>query len=82
MENNNVKSAPILSLRQWVVSIIISFIPFIGIIMLFVWAFSDSNINENKKNWAKALLVIQLIGIILIVLLYVFVIASALALRS
>ena len=82
MENNKVNSAPVLSLKQWVVSIIISCIPVIGIIMLFVWAFSDSDINVNKKNWAKALLVIQLIGIILIALLYIFVIASALALRS
>lgn len=82
MGNNNVQTAPVLGLKQWVISIIISCIPVIGLIMLFIWAFSDSGINENKKNWAKALLVIQLISIILIVLLYIFVIASALALRS
>lgn len=82
MGNYNVQTAPVLGLKQWVISIIISCIPVIGLIMLFIWAFSDSGINENKKNWAKALLVIQLISIILIVLLYIFVIASALALRS
>lgn len=82
MENNNEKTAPVISMKDWVLSIIISSIPLIGLIMLFVWAFSGSTINENKKNWAKAMLIIQLIGIVLVVLLYVFVIASAFALRN
>jgi len=81
MENNE-QQAPVMSLKEWVIAIIISSVPLVGLVMLFVWAFSGSGINENKKNWAKALLVIQLVCIILVVLLYVFVIASALALRN
>lgn len=69
-----------MSLKEWIITIIISYIPVIGLIMLFVWAFSSSNVNENKKNWAKALLVIQLVGIALVILIYVFLIGSALAL--
>lgn len=81
MENSEHR-APVMSLKEWVIAIIVSSIPLIGLVMLFVWAFSGSGINENKRNWAKALLVIQLICIVLVVLLYIFVIASALALRS
>lgn len=80
MENNNEKLTSVMSLKEWIITIIISYIPVIGLIMLFVWAFSSSNVNENKKNWAKALLVIQLVGIALVILIYVFLIGSALAL--
>jgi hypothetical protein len=81
MEFDNEKSASVMKMGEWVLSIIISCIPLVGIIMLFVWAFSG-DVNANKKNWAKAMLVIQLIGIVLIVLLYIFVLASAFALRN
>jgi len=80
MENYNEKLTPVMSLKDWIITIIISYIPIVGLIMLFVWAFSSTGINENKKNWAKALLVIQLVGMALIVLIYVFIIGSVLAL--
>jgi Kef-type K+ transport system membrane component KefB len=71
MENNSVKSAPVMSLKEWIITNIITYIPFVGLVMLFVWAFSHSSVNENKKNWAKALLFIQFIIIILVILFYV-----------
>lgn len=73
MENNSTKSAPVMRIREWIIANIISYIPVVGLIMLFIWAFGSSAVNENKKNWAKALLVIQLIVIILVVLLYALV---------
>lgn len=41
---------------EWLVTLLISFIPLVGLIMLFVWAFG-SNTNESKANWAKAVLI-------------------------
>ncbi len=41
---------------EWVVTFLIASIPFVGFIMLFVWAFG-SGTNESKANWAKATLV-------------------------
>lgn len=79
METNYEKTARVMSLKDWIITIIISYIPLVGLIMLFVWAFS-SGTNENKKNWAKALLLVQIVGTILVILLYVFVLASAFAL--
>jgi hypothetical protein len=44
MENQN---APVMSVKDWAITIFITSIPFVGIIMLFVWAFSSGN-NPNK----------------------------------
>jgi membrane protein DedA with SNARE-associated domain len=71
MENSSVKSAPVMSLKEWIIANIITYIPFVGLVILFVWVFSHSSVNENKKNWAKSLLLIQLIIITLVILFYV-----------
>jgi predicted nucleic acid-binding Zn ribbon protein len=45
-------------------------IPLVGIIMLFVWAFG-SNVNVNKKNWSRAMLIIAGIGLVLYIIIAV-----------
>lgn len=61
-----------MSMKDWFITLLISYIPLVGLIMLFVWAF-DSSTNESKKNWAKASLLWMLIGIgIAILFLVVF----------
>ncbi len=65
-------NASTMSTKDWFITLLISYIPLVGLIMLFVWAF-DSSTNENKKNWAKASLLWMLIGIgIAILFLIVF----------
>jgi succinate dehydrogenase/fumarate reductase cytochrome b subunit len=41
---------------EWVLTFLITSIPVIGFIMLFVWAFG-SGTNESKANFAKAALI-------------------------
>ena len=41
---------------EWVLTFLITAIPLVGFIMLFVWAFG-SGTNESKTNWAKAALI-------------------------
>ena len=41
---------------EWILTFLITSIPIVGFIMLFVWAFG-SNTNESKSNWAKAVLI-------------------------
>lgn len=53
-----------ISTSDWMITVFIVSLPLIGIIMLFVWAFSD-NVPETKANWAKAMLLWILIFIIL-----------------
>ena len=48
--------AQVLTLKDWMITILITAIPLVGFIMLFVWAFG-SNENPNKSNWAKASLI-------------------------
>lgn len=63
----NMENAPVMSVKDWVITILITIIPGVGIIMLFVWAFGSGE-NPNKSNWAKAQLVWFVIGIVLTVL--------------
>lgn len=52
------------SVTDWLISIFVASIPLVGIIMLFVWAFSNE-VPETKANWAKAMLLLALIFIML-----------------
>ncbi|MDY0342072.1 MAG: hypothetical protein RBR28_00770 [Lentimicrobium sp.] len=70
MENFEVTPVPKISIGDWMITLLISAIPIVNIIMLFVWAFG-SNTNPNKSNWAKAALIWLLIGIVLWVVLIV-----------
>lgn len=56
-----------LSIGTYILMIIISAIPIVGFIVLIVWSF-DSTVNKNKSNYAKAVLILKIIGFILLVL--------------
>lgn len=56
-------TAPVMSVKDWIIASIIVAIPVVGFIMLFVWAFGDGT-NPNKANWAKASLLFLLIAMI------------------
>jgi hypothetical protein len=60
MEN---RTAPVISLGEWIITFIVLAIPLVGLIMLFVWGFSSST-NPNKQNFCRAALVFYLIGIV------------------
>ncbi len=55
---------------DWFLTILISAIPLVGLIMLFVWGFG-SGTNPNKANWAKATLLWYLVGIVLAIIIIV-----------
>lgn len=52
----NVQPHSIVTLGDWLITLLIAAIPLVGFIMLFVGAFG-SNTNINKANWAKATLI-------------------------
>lgn len=62
-------SAPTMSTKDWVITLLISYIPIVGFIMLFVWAFG-SNENPNKANWAKATLIWFAIAMVFVFLFW------------
>jgi heme/copper-type cytochrome/quinol oxidase subunit 2 len=70
------------TLGDWMITLLLSFLPIVNIVMLFVWSFG-SNTNPSKANWAKATLIWMLIGIVLaIVLLLIIGTAFFSAVRS
>ncbi|HEX2866935.1 MAG TPA: hypothetical protein VHO03_07820 [Ignavibacteriales bacterium] len=60
---SSVSNYPI-STSDWFLTILITAIPVVGIVMLFVWAFGNGT-NPNKANWAKASLLWVLIGTVI-----------------
>ncbi len=53
-----------MSVKDWLITLIITAIPIVGLIMLFVWGFGSSA-PATKANWAKAVLIFYLIMIVL-----------------
>ncbi len=56
-----------LSVGQYLGMMLLTSLPLVGFILLLIWAFS-SDTNANKKNYARAVLIIALIGIVLSIL--------------
>lgn len=70
---------PEMTVGSWVLTIFLSGLGIIGIILLFVWGFSDST-PIAKKNYARAMLIWQLIAVVLIIVFYGAMFACAAAL--
>ena len=64
-----------LSIKDWVFTLLISAIPIVGFVMLFVWAYND-NPHPVRSKWAKATLIVFLIGLGLWFLIMLLVISS------
>jgi succinate dehydrogenase/fumarate reductase cytochrome b subunit len=54
----------VISVKDWMITILLLVIPIVNIVMLFVWAFGGG-VNSSKANYAKASLIWALIGIVL-----------------
>ena len=50
----------VMKVTDWLLTLFISWLPLVGFIMLFVWAFGSDD-NLSRKNWARAQLIISLI---------------------
>ncbi|MCD7930037.1 MAG: hypothetical protein LUH15_00925 [Tannerellaceae bacterium] len=72
MENSNQPSfldQKITSVGEWIVTFILMGIPVVGFIMLCVWAFGN-NTSPAKANFAKAALIMMVIGFVLVILFW------------
>ena len=66
-----------MSVGAWLITLLITSIPILNIIMLFIWAFSGN--KDERENYSKAALLWMLICIILTVCLVGCVGCAALA---
>lgn len=70
MENQEIEKIQPVSVGDWLITLLITVIPLVNIIMLFVWAFGGGN-NPSKSNWAKAILIWIAISIVLAIIVIV-----------
>ncbi|MGB8453074.1 MAG: zinc ribbon domain-containing protein [Anaerocolumna sp.] len=73
VEVNNEENEKPISFGNWLGTMLLPFIPIIGIfiyiVMMFVWAFG-SDTTKSKKNWARASLIISVVAIILFIFMF------------
>ncbi len=69
VEINNEENEKEISFGNWLGTMMIPFIPIVGIfiylVMMFVWAFGNET-PKSKRNWARASLIVSAVGIILL----------------
>jgi hypothetical protein len=63
-----------MSISDWLITYLIMIVPIVNIVMLFIWGFG-SNTNLSKASWAKAVLLLFCITMVI----YVLIIALAFA---
>ena len=77
IEQNQIghQQAPIVSVKEWLITNLILMIPLVNIVMMLVWAFS-SNTNPNKANYFKAALILFAIVMAIYLVLAVVIFGS------
>lgn len=58
-----------MSTGSWIGTMLLSCIPVVNLICLIIWAFGNNPDKADRKNWAKAQIVIAVIAIVLVVIL-------------
>ena len=61
----------VMSMGDWLITLLALLIPCAGIILYFVWAFGK-NENENRKNYCRAYLIYWGITTVLGIILFIF----------
>lgn len=69
------QQAPVVSVKEWLITNLIMMIPLVNIVMMLVWAFS-SNTNPNKANYFKAALILFAIVMAIYLVLAVVIFGS------
>lgn len=67
-KNAEKEPIPPVSIADWLITLLILFIPAINVLMLIVWSFRKST-HRSKANFSKALLLLLVIFIFLLVLI-------------
>ena len=69
------QQAPVVSVKEWLITNLIMMIPLVNIVMMLVWAFG-SNTNPNKANYFKATLILFAIVMVIYLVLAVVIFGS------
>ena len=74
MYNVEENLVPHITTKDWVVTLLLTCVPFVGFILLIMWAFG-SNTQSPKRTFARGYLIVQAILITIVVLVYVIIFA-------
>lgn len=74
-QNQNQQVSPVITVKEWMLTMLILIIPIVNIIMMFVWAFGEG--NPTKKNYFKASLIWGAIVLVIYAIIAVILIAAA-----
>ena len=63
---NDIKNqqAEVVSVQEWVIALVVMFIPIVNVVMMLVWAFG-SNTNPSTANFFKAQLLVTAVLVVL-----------------
>jgi len=59
-----VEKSETVSVKEWIITTVILLIPFVNLVMPFVWAFSG-NTNPSKANYFKAFILTTSLAVVL-----------------
>ena len=66
------KNSSIMSVLDWFITFGILIIPIVGIVMIFVWAFSENG-KKDRINFAKAFILFVIALIVINVVFYIII---------
>ena len=72
---------PHMTLKDWIVTMLLMLIPIANIILPFMWAFG-TNVNPSKKTYFQAMLIMALAGIVFWIVIMVLFGAAFYSLRT
>ena len=66
--NNEVqKTVRDMSVKDWLITMLIMIIPIVNIVMLFIWGFGNP---DSRRNYARATLIWMAISFVLLIIFY------------
>ena len=78
MATTNSGNDDVMSVKEWLITLLILCVPLVNIIMMFVWGFC-SNTKPTKANFCKAYLILTAIAIVLYLVLGIGAVASGMS---
>lgn len=74
----NAKPSGVTSVGGWILTMILSVIPIVGQILLILWCCGFSKVkHSDRRNWALAQLIIEIVGIVIGVIIFIITVSAA-----
>lgn len=80
VQSLNLNNQPML-LKDWILTYLLLLIPIANIVLMFIWAFGK-NVNQSKKTFFQAQLIISAVVLLLYILFFGAIIGSILGTRG